>query len=73
LPQFDFESGKFRWFYLYLSHMKNRVSLSHGVQVTDVARRAVTRIMAGVGDLVQRTGDGQAQVRYSVADDREVE
>jgi hypothetical protein len=25
------------------------------------------RIEAGVGDLVQRTGDGQAQVRYSVA------
>jgi hypothetical protein len=25
------------------------------------------RIMAGVGDLVQRTGDGQAQVGYSVA------
>jgi hypothetical protein len=26
------------------------------------------RIMAEVGDLVQRTGDGQAQVRYSVAE-----
>jgi hypothetical protein len=26
------------------------------------------RIKAGVGDLVQRTGDGQAQVRYSVAE-----
>jgi hypothetical protein len=25
------------------------------------------RIMAGVGDLVQRTGDGQVQVGYSVA------
>jgi hypothetical protein len=25
------------------------------------------RIEARVGDLVQRTGDGQAQVRYSVA------
>jgi hypothetical protein len=25
------------------------------------------RIVAGVGDLVQRTGDSQAQVRYSVA------
>jgi hypothetical protein len=24
--------------------------------------------MAGVGDLVQRTGDGQAQVEYSVAE-----
>jgi hypothetical protein len=26
------------------------------------------RIMVGVGDLVQRTGDGQAQVGYSVAE-----
>jgi hypothetical protein len=28
--------------------------------------RAAIRIMTGVGDLVQRTGDGQAQVGYSV-------
>jgi hypothetical protein len=28
---------------------------------------AATRIEAGVGDLVQRTGEGQAQVGYSVA------
>jgi hypothetical protein len=33
--------------------------LSRGVQVTGAAWRAVTRIMAGVGDLVQRTGDGR--------------
>jgi hypothetical protein len=26
-----------------------------------------TRIVAGVGDLVERAEDGQAQVRYSVA------
>jgi hypothetical protein len=32
--------------------------LSHGVQVAGVAWRAATRIVAGVGDLVQRTGDG---------------
>jgi hypothetical protein len=31
-----------------------------------VAWRAATRIEEGVGDLVQRTGDGQAQVGYSV-------
>jgi hypothetical protein len=31
------------------------------------AWRAATRILAGVGDLMQRTGDGEAQVRYSVA------
>jgi hypothetical protein len=33
--------------------------LSHGVQVAGAAWRAVTRIMAGVGDLVQRIGDGR--------------
>jgi hypothetical protein len=32
--------------------------LSRGVQVTGAAWRAATRIVAGVGDLVQRTGDG---------------
>jgi hypothetical protein len=32
--------------------------LSRGVQVVGAAWRAVTRIVAGVGDLVQRTGDG---------------
>jgi hypothetical protein len=29
------------------------------VQVAGAAWRAVTRIVAGVGDLVQRTGDGR--------------
>jgi hypothetical protein len=29
------------------------------VQVADVACCAATKIMAGVGDLVQRTGDGR--------------
>jgi hypothetical protein len=29
------------------------------VQVAGAAWRAATRIMAGVGDLVQRTGDGR--------------
>jgi hypothetical protein len=37
------------------------------VQVAGAAWQAAMRIMAGVGDLVQRTGDGQAQVGYSVA------
>jgi hypothetical protein len=32
--------------------------LSHGVQVAGVAWWALTRTVAGVGDLVQRTGDG---------------
>jgi hypothetical protein len=32
--------------------------LSRGVQVAGVAWRAAMRIVAGVGDLMQRTGDG---------------
>jgi hypothetical protein len=32
--------------------------LSHGVQVAGAAWRATTRIVTGVGDLVQRTEDG---------------
>jgi hypothetical protein len=40
-------------------HLENRVCLSCGVQVTGVAWRAAMRTMAGVGDLVQRTGDGR--------------
>jgi hypothetical protein len=33
--------------------------LSRDVQVAGVAWRAGTRIVAGVGDLLQRTGDGR--------------
>jgi hypothetical protein len=33
--------------------------LSRGVQVAGAAWRAVMRIVVGVGDLVQRTGDGR--------------
>jgi hypothetical protein len=33
--------------------------LSHGVQVAGAAWRASMRIVAGVGDLVQRTRDGR--------------
>jgi hypothetical protein len=39
--------------------VENRVCLSRGVQVVGAAWRAVMRTMAGVGDLVQRTGDGR--------------
>jgi hypothetical protein len=39
--------------------LENRVCLSRGVQVAGAAWRAVTRVAAGVGDLVQRTGDGR--------------
>jgi hypothetical protein len=39
--------------------LENRVCLSHGVKVAGAAWRAATRVVAGVGDLVQRTGDGR--------------
>jgi hypothetical protein len=39
--------------------LENRVCLSRGVQVAGAAWRIVTRTVAGVGDLVQRTGDGR--------------
>jgi hypothetical protein len=52
LARFDFESGT------VLFCLENHVCLSHGVQVASVAWRAMTRIVARVGDLVQRTGDG---------------
>jgi hypothetical protein len=51
----------------YISCVEKHVCLSHGVQVTGVAWWAATRIIAGVGDLVQRTKDGQAHAGYSVA------
>jgi hypothetical protein len=41
-----------------LFHLENRVCLSHGVQVAGAVWYATTRIMVGVGDLVQRTRDG---------------
>jgi hypothetical protein len=47
-------------------HLENHICLSRGVQVAGASWRAVMRIIAGVGDLVQRTEDGQAQVRYAV-------
>jgi hypothetical protein len=43
---------------LSLFHMENHVFLSRGVQVSGAAWRTVTRIVARVGDLVQRTEDG---------------
>jgi hypothetical protein len=52
---------------LSLFHVENRVCLSCGVQVIGVTWGLVTKIMAGVGDLMQSIGDGQAQVGYSVA------
>jgi hypothetical protein len=42
-----------------LFHLENCICLSCGVQVASAAWRAATRTVAGVGDLVQRTGDGR--------------
>jgi hypothetical protein len=66
-PWFEFKSRKFRWFLSQLSvRVENRICLSHGVQVTGAAWRAAIKIMTGVGDLVQRTGDSQTKVGYSM-------
>jgi hypothetical protein len=39
--------------------VENRICLSRGVQVVGAAWHAATRTMVGVGDLMQRTGDGR--------------
>jgi hypothetical protein len=52
---------------LSVFRVENHVCLSRGVQVISATWRAATRIVVGVGDLVQRTRDGQAYVEYSVA------
>jgi hypothetical protein len=46
-------------FTFYLVCLENRICLSRGVQVAGATWCAVTRIMAGVGGLVQGTGDGR--------------
>jgi hypothetical protein len=61
LARFKFESRIVLFcfiFLLLLFCLKNRVCLSRGVQVAGAACSATTRIVAGVGDLVQRTQDG---------------
>jgi hypothetical protein len=58
--RFEFESGIISFFFLLsLFCLENHICLSHGVQVAGAAWRAVTRTVTGVGDLVQRTGDGR--------------
>jgi hypothetical protein len=54
-------------FLLSLFHLENHVCLSHGVQVAGVAWRAATRIVIGVGDLVQRTEDGHTDPKFYFA------
>jgi hypothetical protein len=50
-----------------LFRVENCICLSRGVQMTGATWWTVTRIVAGVADLVQRIRDGQAQIGYSVA------
>jgi hypothetical protein len=54
---FEFESGIV--FILSLFRLENHIWFSHGVQVAGAAWRAATRIVVGVGDLLQRTRDGR--------------
>jgi hypothetical protein len=42
-----------------LFRLENHVCLSRGMQVAGAAGRAAMRIVAGLGDLVQGTGDGR--------------
>jgi hypothetical protein len=59
LARFEFESGTVLFCFSFtFGSMENRGCLSRGVQVAGAAWRAVTRTVAGVGDLVQRTEDG---------------
>jgi hypothetical protein len=52
--------GQFICFTFFpLFHLENHVCLSRGVQVTGVAWHTTTMIVAGVGDLMQRTKDGR--------------
>jgi hypothetical protein len=61
MPWFEFKSRTFRLYYIYICFLlENRVCLSRGVQVIGGVWRVVMRIVAGVGDLVRRIGDGQA-------------
>jgi hypothetical protein len=59
LARFEFKSGivSFYFSFIFVS-LENHVCLSRGVQVAGMAWRTAMRTMAGVGDLVQRTGDG---------------
>jgi hypothetical protein len=58
--RFEFESRTILFVLpLSLFRLENHVCLSRGVQVVSTAWWAATRIMAGVGDLVQRTRDGR--------------
>jgi hypothetical protein len=58
--RFEFESGTVLFcFSFILFRLENRVYLSRGVQVAGAAWCAAMRTLAGVGDLVKRSGDGR--------------
>jgi hypothetical protein len=60
LARFEFEFGTVLFVLPFIFvHLENRVCLSRGVQVACAVWRAVMRIVAGVGDLVQRIEDGR--------------
>jgi hypothetical protein len=60
MVMFDFEYGTILFYFSFiLVSFGNHVCLSRGVQVAGAAWRAAMRIMVGVGDLVQRIGDGR--------------
>jgi hypothetical protein len=65
--RFEFKSRivLFCFSFIFVS-LENHGCLSHGMQVAGAAWHAVMRTVAGVGDLVQRTGM-IAQVGYLVA------
>jgi hypothetical protein len=70
--EFEFGTVSFSFSFTFVS-LENHVCLSHGVQVASAAWRAATRIVAGVGDLVQRTEDGRTgRVLGGGPGDREV-
>jgi hypothetical protein len=72
LARFELESGivLFCFSFTFVS-LENRVCLSRGVQVAGAAWRAATRTVVGVGDLVQRIGDGRTgRVLYGRTVDR---
>jgi hypothetical protein len=55
--EYEFRIVSFYFSFTFVS-LENHVCLSRCVQVAGAAWRAATRIVAGVGDLVQRTEDG---------------
>jgi hypothetical protein len=60
MAMFEFESRTVSFVLpLSLFRLENHVCLSHGVQLVGTAWRVAMRIVAGVGELVQRTRDSR--------------